>query len=434
VTQVLSDGSRQEDVERALARGDLAAALSGSAALVQRDPRNWDFVALRGAALLRAGKAPDAVALMEEAARDPAAPYSITSGLAVCQATAGDLASASANFARALAQHPDEFSLRLLYSECLAGLGDPDAALRHAFRTIHDAQARGRWLNDATTPPAWRDRIKLAMDSIDAGRQALFERALAPHIARFGTDSMRRVSSALDVYLGLRAAPAADPRQRPKFLWMPDLSPTPFFPRERFEWYASLEAATADIRAELLQVLEHPATLTPFLDVADKAAEEEYLGGDRDGRAWDAYFFHRHGEAFDAHLRACPATAAALSGVPLTRIPGHAPEVLFSVLAPHTHIKPHHGVTNTRVVTHLPLVIPSGDCQLVVGGEAHAWQEGRCVTFDDTFLHEAWNRTGERRVVLILDTWHPDLTEEERIALADLIVGIGQFNTEAGIK
>ena len=34
-------------------------------------------------------------------------------------------------------------------------------------------------------------------------------------------------------------------------------------------------------------------------------------------------------------------------------------------------------------------------------------KQDRCVTFDDTFLHEAWNRTDQRRVVLILDTWNP---------------------------
>ena len=119
--------------------------------------------------------------------------------------------------------------------------------------------------------------------------------------------------------------------------------------------------------------------------------------------------------------------------VPLTRIDGHAPEVLFSVLAPDTHIKAHYGVTNTRVVTHLPLRIPGGDCRLVVGGEAHAWREGRCVTFDDTFLHEAWNRTAEVRVVMILDTWNPDLTEAECGALKDLVEQIGAFNAQAGI-
>jgi aspartate beta-hydroxylase len=107
--------------------------------------------------------------------------------------------------------------------------------------------------------------------------------------------------------------------------------------------------------------------------------------------------------------------------------------VLFSVLAPQSHITPHHGVTNTRVVTHLPLLIPEGDCALVVGGETHRWQQDRCITFDDTFLHEAWNRTGETRVVMILDTWNPYLDEAERIALKDLIETIGDFNAAAGV-
>jgi aspartate beta-hydroxylase len=104
------------------------------------------------------------------------------------------------------------------------------------------------------------------------------------------------------------------------------------------------------------------------------------------------------------------------------------------VLAPQTHIKPHHGVTNTRVVTHLPLVIPAGDCKLVVGGDVHAWRQDRCVTFDDTFLHEAWNRTDHTRVVLILDTWNPWLHAEECVVLKDLVEGIGAFNLRAGIR
>ena len=77
--------------------------------------------------------------------------------------------------------------------------------------------------------------------------------------------------------------------------------------------------------------------------------------------------------------------------LPLVRIREHAPEVMFSVLTPGTHILPHRGVTNTRVVCHLPLVVPE-DCALVVGGEQHEWREGEAVAFDDTYEHEAWNR------------------------------------------
>jgi aspartate beta-hydroxylase len=154
----------------------------------------------------------------------------------------------------------------------------------------------------------------------------------------------------------------------------------------------------------------------------------QLLGGaDAATAAWDAFFFCRHGEPHAAHRARCPRTSAILDQLPLVRIRAHAPETLFSVLRPGTHILPHCGVTNTRLVTHLPLVVPPG-CALRVGGETHVWQEGRCVTFDDTFEHEAWNHGNRDRVVLIVDGWNPDLSEPERDALAVLVAAIGDFN------
>jgi aspartate beta-hydroxylase len=62
-----------------------------------------------------------------------------------------------------------------------------------------------------------------------------------------------------------------------------------------------------------------------------------------------------------------------------------------------------------------------------VGGEIHAWREGRAVIFDDTYEHEAWNRSKQIRVVMIFDIWNPFLTEAEQGALADMIGNIGDF-------
>jgi aspartate beta-hydroxylase len=47
--------------------------------------------------------------------------------------------------------------------------------------------------------------------------------------------------------------------------------------------------------------------------------------------------------------------------------------------------------------------------------------------FDDTYEHEAWNRSQQTRVVMIFDVWHPLLTEVERLAVADLVAAIGDF-------
>ena len=108
-------------------------------------------------------------------------------------------------------------------------------------------------------------------------------------------------------------------------------------------------------------------------------------------------------------------------------IAGHAPEICFSVLSSGTHILPHTGVSNSRVVVHLPLVLP-GQCALTVAGIEREWQKGQLLIFDDTFEHEAWNRSDSDRVILLMDAWHPDLREAERIALAELVFQIGIFN------
>ena len=161
-------------------------------------------------------------------------------------------------------------------------------------------------------------------------------------------------------------------------------------------------------------------------------AERRGLAGGTGAPSWNGFYFWRHGERRDANHALCPRTSAALEALPLVRIRGNAPEVMFSVLTPGTHILPHRGVTNTRVVCHLPLVVPE-DCALVVGGEPRAWREGEAVAFDDTYEHEAWNRGSRTRVVLIIDVWNPHLTAAERDAVAALAEVMGDFNKAAGI-
>jgi aspartate beta-hydroxylase len=421
----------REEVRRRLASGDVQRARDASLALLARDPSDGEARVLHASVLMAGGDWRAAAELLAIAAAGDHAPYAVAARYAICCAALGDPHSAAPAFGKALAERPGDFALRLAYGETLDALGDGDAAVRAYFRAICDAQNQGQWLSDASTPPGLRARVMQAMRRVDEGRLAAFMQALEPHIAAYGRDSLKRVIEALDIHLGLQAAPPRDPRQQPKFFWMPSLPPTTFFDPKLFPWYEALEAQTAAIREEALARLREARGLEPFLGALDKAVEAEFLSGDEHSRAWDAYFFFRHGARFDDHHAACPRTSMALEGVPLTRIRAHAPEVLYSVLAPDSHITPHHGVTNTRVVTHLPLRIPDGDCALVVGGDTHRWRQGRCITFDDSMLHEAWNRSGETRVVMILDTWNPHLEEPERVALKDLVERIGDFNAAA---
>lgn len=93
----------------------------------------------------------------------------------------------------------------------------------------------------------------------------------------------------------------------------------------------------------------------------------------------------------------------------------------FSSLAAGTHVCRHNGPTNKKLRCHLPLIVPHGltadgksKCRLRVGDITVPVKEGRCIVFDDSFEHEAWNdSTDEARMVLVFDVWHPDYSREE---------------------
>jgi aspartyl/asparaginyl beta-hydroxylase (cupin superfamily) len=143
---------------------------------------------------------------------------------------------------------------------------------------------------------------------------------------------------------------------------------------------------------------------------------------------WTAIHLLEKGKRNEANARHCPQTMALLDRLPQPQVPGASPNAMFSLLAPKTAIPPHVGIGNTRLVCHLPLIVPEG-CWFRVGAETRYWQRGEAFVFDDTIEHEALNPSDQLRVVLIFDVWAPELTEVEREAVAALI---GSFQSEAG--
>jgi aspartyl/asparaginyl beta-hydroxylase (cupin superfamily) len=103
---------------------------------------------------------------------------------------------------------------------------------------------------------------------------------------------------------------------------------------------------------------------------------------------------------------------------------------MFSALAPKSHIPPHNGETNARVVAHLPLIVPDG-CTYRVGFDERRWRVGETLIFDDTIEHEARNDSDELRVVLIFDLWNPLLTAAERNLVKTLAAAARAFAAAA---
>ncbi|MDB5985528.1 MAG: aspartyl beta-hydroxylase [Nevskia sp.] len=388
-----------------------------------------NFLSMRA---LSRGKVAQSIALFERAIQIKPNDSVLHRGLGLSFMQAGRLDEALLAFQRAITIDPNHHIARLLIGDVLNRLGHSHGALVNYFKALLAAQREGHWRDIATTPPWQREMVTHATAYVIKGRRALFSRSIQPLYERYGRDAMDRVELALATYLGDVQPSFSDTRQRPSFLFFPGLPTHPFFAAQEFAWVPELEARTHSIRRELEAVLNSGDRLEPFHQIS-LGETAKYLRGTSAAPAWDTYFFYRHGTRLDDHAERCPQTLSALEAMPLTRIREHAPESLYSILRPGTEILPHRGVTNTRLVVHLPLIIPD-DCALVVGGEKRVWEEGRVLIFDDTFEHEAWNRSHQTRVVLIADVWNPYLHEAEQAALADLIAAIGDFNQDCGIK
>jgi aspartyl/asparaginyl beta-hydroxylase (cupin superfamily) len=283
-------------------------------------------------------------------------------------------------------------------------------------------QAIPRWL-----PPSARPILEHAKGQVEANDREL-EVFLADRLAelrhRHGNAPQHRFDRCLDILLRKRRVY----RPQPSFMYMPQLPAIEFYDRAEFPWLAALEAATDDIRAELIRVLaDGPAALEPYVSV-DGAPQDRWRELNN-SRRWGVFYLWRAGVPVAENLARCPKTAAALADWPQCHLTGTAPSAVFSILDANTRIPPHTGVNNARLIVHLPLIVPPG-CGFRVGAETRSWTPGEAFVFDDTIEHEAWNDSDQPRAVLILDTWNPYLTEAERELVTELTAGVGDYYGE----
>ena len=234
-----------------------------------------------------------------------------------------------------------------------------------------------------------------------------------------------RVLRFLKDFHGLQRAPRAHPKQQPGWLFFPGIRAQPWFEPLDFPWTTGVAQRWESVANDYRGLMESEARAGPYMrsDMGLPSSWNHLA----DQMTWSAFHLYRGGQPDGQLLTQCDATMSALRDVPLARAQGHAPEVFFSVLQPGIHIPPHVGLTNAKLTVHLPLWIPD-NCGIRVGGETRRWRIGECLIFDDSFEHEAWNRSAEPRVVLIFEIWHPDLTAPEIRALQAIIACTDDWN------
>ncbi len=356
-------------------------------------------------AALRRGDAAGALATLRDM-RDPPAML-----LAQACNRSGDLDGEAAALRRILDSDIRNLPALLAMGQNAQRRGDARGATSWFRSALAQAAATG-------APPQLQPLLQQAQASI-----AQSSRSFEDHLTAAISDlpPLPRVQLATDLMLGKRTLFL----QQPSMFYFPELPQRAFYERSEFDWVPAFEAMTDAIIAELEAVrAQEDAAFAPYVRASPlRPAPNNPL---RDDARWSALYFWQNGASVAENAARCPAVMAALAQAPMPIIEGRSPVALWSLLEPGTHIQPHHGLLNTRLICHLPLLTPEG-CALRVGAETREWRKGEMLLFDDSIEHEAWNRGAETRVVLLFEIWRPEISPEERMALTQLFQAIDHF-------
>lgn len=354
---------------------------------------------------LQAGNNSVAKGLFEQIISAGKAEPSHWMGLAYADSRLGEGEAALKAVDKALELNPQNLRAIILKGDLLRQQGKSRKSLNNYMYALQLSA------NAQNIPPDIQQGLQRAEKArathIDEYRSFLMEQIKASGLSFHSGN--RRFQQSLDLMLGKKEIYYQSPRR----YYYPELPQVQFYEREHFDWAEAVEKRTPELRAELASVMQDPSRFSPYVKAGD-----EHLGRDNQGLAdnadWSALFIWEYGHLSEDIAELFPNTVDALESAPIPRIAGQSPMALFSKLSADTHIPPHNGLLNTRLICHLPLIVPENCGSLRVGNEERAWVEGELLIFDDSIEHEAWNRSQQERVILLFEIWRPELDEEER--------------------
>jgi aspartyl/asparaginyl beta-hydroxylase (cupin superfamily) len=362
------------------------------------------------------------------------------------RAARGDIAGAERLLEQAVGAEPSRAETWLKLGSVRRARGNLDGALAAIGEVLRlDPLHFMALMSRARLREATGQRVEAARDYLRAIAQLPEGEPIPPHLAPV-VDHARRVGDAYrDQIAGSWNAIAAsvpdlddDMRRRaarftsnalhrtrvyhsePTHYHYPGLVEREFHERRHFPWLAGIEERTAAIRGEYVAMHQRGrGKAQPYVQYEAGVPLRQWAGLNH-SLDWTAFHLVQNGGTIAVNADACPVTMEALAAVDQPQIAGRSPNAMFSLLKPRTRIPPHTGVANTRLVCHLPLIVPD-DCWFRVGAETREWREGEAFVFDDTIEHEAANDSDLPRVVLIFDVWHPGLALAERDVVARLM-------------
>jgi beta-hydroxylase len=126
---------------------------------------------------------------------------------------------------------------------------------------------------------------------------------------------------------------------------------------------------------------------------------------------WKRFYLKWYGENHASARALRPQTVALLEKIPTAKA------AMFALLPPGAKLGRHRDPFAGSLRYHLGLVTPnSDDCCIWVDGEKYSWRDGEAVLFDETYIHQAVNKTQVQRIILFCDVERPLRTRVARAA------------------
>jgi tetratricopeptide (TPR) repeat protein len=406
----------------AMANGRRGEAAQLWSQLRQIAPNNPQALLHLGQMALQRNETAAAIDLLQRASAAAPDDAIVQLNLAFAFRKAGNVNAEGAAYDKALVADPYCYPALLGKGEVFERLGKPRIAARF-FRDALKIEPPAEQM-----PPQLADQFAHAREAVQANARELgahLEARLEALKASQPGAKLDRFDQCVGAVLGQKKIYT----HQGSLLNFPALPAIQFFDDDEFPWLPELEAATDTVHGELMSLLEEDIKkFRPYVAYTPGTPVNQWHELNHSER-WSGYFLWEKGQRIDDHCARCPKTAALMERLPLVHIPGFAPTVMFSVLSPHTHIPPHSGVTNTRLIGHFPLVVPE-NCRFRVGNETRRLGRGKAWLFDDSIEHEAWNDSDETRIILMIDVWNPRVSEAERPLISELLNGMRDFYRE----
>lgn len=182
-----------------------------------------------------------------------------------------------------------------------------------------------------------------------------------------------------------------------------------FYPKEELNWVKVLEDNWEVIRDEVVTLMEEkPAKLRPYFINKSMSFPPKHW------KTMGLYFWK-----FTMHdnCKKCPETVRIMKQIP------NLTSCSLSVLEAGSNINPHQGDTDAIIRCHLGLSVPAAlpECGFQVGKEIRPWGNGKALPFCDAQTHTAWNHSGERRLILIIDVVRDEYAKEQNMVCAHVL-------------